>query len=179
MASSRWACSSTRFSPVYRYGKQQMGLFFDPRCQVEDLSNDVFAASEAGVQNLKYILSHFLDWIPDETDPDMKYRTELYLGIVNQYLRYAGHLMHNIEGLYRNETLPGDGQKRFENVPRDIQVRALDQVFKMYSDLDWLEDKAVTGRLPICSTSTCGVLPPKAAHLPKATGFSSGSMWNP
>jgi hypothetical protein len=146
---TRWITDSVAVSPVYRYGKQQMGFFFDPRCQVEDLSDDVFAASAAGVRNLKYIMSGFMDWISDESDPDMKYRTDLYLGIVNQYLRYAGHLMHNIEGLYRNETLPGDGLKRFENVPRDIQVRALEEVFGMYSDLAWLEDKAVLGRLPI------------------------------
>ena len=146
---TRWITDSVAVSPVYRYGKQQMGFFFDPRCQVEDLSDDVFAASAAGVQNLKYILSGFLDWISDDSDPDMKYRTELYLGIVNQYLRYAGHLMHNIEGLYRNETIPGDGLKRFENVPRDVQVRALEAVFGMYSDLAWLEDKAVLGRLPV------------------------------
>ena len=146
---TRWITDSVAASPVYRYGKQQMGLFFDPRCQVEDLSDDVFAASAAGVQNLKYIMSGFMDWISDASDPDMKYRTELYMGIVNQYLRYAGHLMHNIEGLYRTETVPGDGFKRFENVPRDIQVKALDEVFRMYSDLDWMEDKAVLGRLPL------------------------------
>ena len=147
---TRWITDSVATSPVYRYGKQQVvGFFFDPRCQVEDLSDDVFAASEAGVQNLKYILSGFMDWISDESDPDMKYRTALYLGIVNQYLRYAGHLMHNIEGLYRNETVPGDGLKRYENVPRDIQVRALEEVFSLYSDLAWLEDKAVLGRLPV------------------------------
>jgi len=146
---TRWITDSVAVSPIYRYGKQQMGIFFDPRCQTEDLSDDVFAASAAGVKNLKYIMSGFMDWISDEEDPDMKYRTELYLGLVNQYLRYAGHLMHNIEGLYRNETVPGDGQKRFENVPRAIQVRALDEVFAMYSDIAWLEDKSVLGRLPI------------------------------
>ena len=146
---TRWITDSVAASPVYRYGKQQMDLFFDPRCQVEDLSDDVFAASAAGVQNLKYIFSGFLDWISDEDDPDLKYRTDLYMGIVNQYLRYAGHLMNNIEGLYRTETVPGDGQKRFENVPRDIQTRALEQVFGMYYDMDWLEDKAVLGSLPV------------------------------
>lgn len=144
-----WITDSVAVSPVYRYGKQQMGFFFDPRCQTEDLGDDVFAASAAGVQNLKFIMSGFMDWISDESDPDMKYRTDIYLGIVNQYLRYAGHIMHSIEGLYRNETVPGDGFKRYENVPREIQVRALDEAFAMYSDVGWLEDKAVLGRLPI------------------------------
>ena len=144
-----WITDSVAVSPVYRYGKQQVGLFFDPRCQTEDLSDDVFAASEAGVKNLKYIMSGFMDWIGDDSDPDMTYRTEIYRGIANQYLRYAGHLMHNIEGLYRNETVPGDGLKRFGNVPRDTQIRALDAVFSMYSDMSWLEDKAVLGRLPV------------------------------
>ena len=147
-----WITDSVAVSPVYRYGKQQTGLFFDPRCQTEDLGDDVFAASAAGVSNLKYVLSGLMDWIDDAEDPDLEYRTELYRGIVNQYLRYAGHLMHHIEGLYRNETVPGDGFKRFENVPRDIQIKALDAVFAMYSDLDWLEDKAVLGRLPVVGT---------------------------
>lgn len=147
---SGWITDSLAVSPIYRYGKQQMDfIFFDPRCQTEDLSDDVFAASEAGIKNLKYIMSGLMDWIDDESDPDMKYRTDLYLGIVNQYLRYAGHLMNNIEGLYRNETVPGDGQKRFENVPRSTQIKALQTLFKMYSDLDWLEDKAVLGKLPV------------------------------
>ncbi len=149
---AQWITDSVAVSPLYRYGKQQMGLFFDPRCQTEDLSDDVFAASAAGIENLKYIMSRFIGWIDDADDPDMKYRTELYRGIVNQYLRYAGHLMHNIEGLYRTETVPGDGFKRFENVPRDIQIKALDTVFAMYADLDWLEDKAVLGRLPVVGT---------------------------
>ena len=144
-----WITDSVAASPVYRYGKQQMSFFFDPRCQTEDLSDDVFAASAAGVKNLKYIMSGFVDWIADDSDPGMQYRTELYLEIANQYLRYAGHLIHNIEGLYRNETVPGDGFKRFENVPREVQVRALEDVFGMYYDLEWLEDKAVLGRLPV------------------------------
>ena len=152
-----WITDSVKVSPIYRYGKQQMGLFFDPRCQTEDLSNDVFAATAAGISNLKYILSHFIDWIGDGSDPDFKYRTDLYLGIVNQYLRYAGHVMANIEGLYRNETVPGDGQKRFENVPRAIQEKAFDTVFQMYRDLEWLEDKAVLGRLPVLGSPVDGV----------------------
>ena len=160
-----WITDSVAVSPVYRYGKQQMGSFFDPRCQTEDLSDDVFAASAAGVKNLKYIMSGFMDWIADEDDPDLKYRTELYLGIVNQYLRYAGHLMNNIEGLYRNETVPGDGQKRYENVPKEMQLRALDEVFAMYSDLDWLEDKAVLGRLPIVGSPVDAVRRSIAGNL--------------
>jgi hypothetical protein len=105
----------------------------------------------------------------------MKYRTDLYLGIVNQYLRYAGHLMHNIEGLYRNETIPGDGQKRFENVPRDIQVRALDQVFRLYSNLDWLEDKAVIGRLPIVGSPVDAVRKSIAENL-MSKAFAAGMI---
>lgn len=172
---TKWITDSVAVSPIYRYGKQQMGLFFDPRCQTEDLSDDVFAASAAGIGNLKYILSGFIDWISDESDPDMKYRTELYLGIVNQYLRYAGHLMHNIQGLYRNETVPGDGQKRFQNVPRELQIRALDEVFRMYSDLAWLEDKAVLGRLPIVGSPVDAVRKSIAQNI-MGKAFAAGMI---
>ena len=172
---TRWITDSVAVSPIYRYGKQQVGLFFDPRCQTEDLSDDVFAASAAGVENLKYIMAGLMDWIDDKDDPDMKYRTELYMGIVNQYLRYAGHLMHNIEGLYRNETVPGDGLKRFENVPRETQLRALDAVFALYSDMDWLEDKAVLGALPVVGSPVDAVRRSIAQNL-MGKAFAAGMI---
>lgn len=162
---TQWITDSVAFSPVYRYGKQQMGLFFDPRCQTEDLSNDVFAATAAGIRNLKYIMSNFMDWIDDKSDPDMKYRTQLYLGLVNQYMRYAGHIMANIEGIYRNETVPGDGFKRFENVPEAVQRRALKEIFNMYNDLDWMEDKKVLGRLPVVGSPVESVRTGIASNL--------------
>lgn len=150
---TRWITDSLAASPVYRYGIQMVDWrLFDPRNQTEDLSDDVFGASDYGRANLKYIMARFQDWIADEDDPDYEFRTDVYMGLVNQYLRYAGHVLYNIGGLYRNQVLAGDGQWTFRNIPRQKQLRALDYLFGMMDDLDWMEDKAVLGRLPIAGS---------------------------
>lgn len=150
---TRWITDSTAASPIYKYGKQQMfSNYFDPRCQTEDLSDDVFGASTYGIANLKYIMANFLGWIDDASDPECRFRMDVYMGLVNQYLRYSGHILYNIGGLYKNEILPGEDAKRFENIPRERQLKAIDYLIDMYGDTDWMEDKAVLGKLPVAGS---------------------------
>lgn len=135
--------------PWYRYGKQQLySQFFDPRNQNEDLSDDVVRASRYGVANLKVVHGGFMDWLSDG-DEQYEYRTQVYQAILNQYLRYANHLIMNVGGLYRNEVVAGDGIKRFENVPFQRQEACLKEALYMLENLDWLEDKAILEQLPI------------------------------
>ncbi len=150
---TQWITDSLAAHPWCRYGKQQMSsMLMDPSCQTEDLGDDVFAATDYGIANLKYIMYRFMDWIPDADDPEYKFRTDIYLGIVNQYLRYSGHVMAHIGGLYKREVVAGDGFKRFANIPAAEQKKAVDYILAMIADTDWLEDKAVLGRLPIAGT---------------------------
>ena len=150
---TRWITDSLAARPYCRYGKQQLSpIMMDPSCQTEDLGDDVFAATTYGISNLKYIMSRFMDWISDADDPEYKFRTDIYMGLVNQYLRYSGHMLANVEGLYKREVIAGDGFKRFANIPRDRQEKALEFAFNMIQDTDWMEDKAVLGRLPIAGS---------------------------
>ena len=148
-----WITDSLKVAPFYRYGKQQIygdgSLFFDPRNQTEDLGDDVIASTKYGVSNLKYILSHYLDWIDDASDPEYEYRTALYSAILNQYFRYCLHVRNNVAGLYRDEVVAGDGNPRYMNVPGAKQRAALDYLLTLYEDTAWLDDPAVLGRLPI------------------------------
>ncbi len=148
-----WITDSLKVAPFYRYGKQQIygdgSPFFDPRNQTEDLGDDVIASTKYGVSNLKYILSHYLDWIDDAADPEYEIRTELFSTILNQYFRYCLHVRNNVAGLYRNEVIAGDGNPRYENVPGAKQKAALNYLFELFEDTDWLDDPAVLGRLPI------------------------------
>ena len=173
-----WITDSLRAALFYRYGKQQMSPFiFDPRCQTEDLSDDVIGATKLGVANLKYIMPRFMGWISDADDPRGEYRSELYLGLVNQYLRYAGHVLMNIGGLYRNEVVSGDGWPRYENVPRARQLQALECVMEMIRDLDWMEDPSVTGRLPIVGSPVYQVRKSLVSTLfnrPFSSGITEG-----
>ena len=140
---------SLKVAPWYRYGKQQMyGQFYDPRNQNEDLGDDVIKASRYGISNLKLVNGGFMDWLADG-DPEYEYRTSVYQAIVNQYMRYAGHIINNIGGMYRNEVVAGDGVKRFQNIPAEKQKACLEEILSMLDNLDWIEDKAVLDKLPV------------------------------
>ena len=149
---------SLKAAPFYRYGKQQMYfLFFDPSCQTEDLGDDVVKASEYGIENLKYIMDNFIDWIPDSEDKDYEFRTGIYNTILNQYLRYMNHLLYNIGGLYRNESLAGDPYPRYANVPAEKQKKVMEFILKQYRDLDWIDSEKVVKTLPIVGKPSAAV----------------------
>lgn len=149
---------SLKAAPFYRYGKQQMSfVFFDPSCQTEDLGDDVLRASEYGIENLKYIMANFMDWIPDEDDMDYEFRTGIYNTILNQYIRYINHLLFNMGGLYRNESLAGDPYPRYANVPREKQKKIMDYVLAQYSNLDWIDSEKVLSKLPVVGKPSSAV----------------------
>jgi hypothetical protein len=135
-------------NPVYRYGKQQIYLVIDPRSQVEDLGDDAVAASKYGIKNLKYIMANFDQWII-EGDEDFTFRTTMLMEIINQYARYCAHVYHVVGGLYMNEVKTGDDLPHYENVPAAKQIEALNYLFELYGDQDWLDNKAYLRKLPL------------------------------
>ncbi|MCQ2148111.1 MAG: zinc-dependent metalloprotease, partial [Bacteroidales bacterium] len=141
---SRWISDAVASDPLLRYGKQQGGSrFFDPRSQSEDLGNDAVKASEIGISNLKYITANFMNWISDEDDPDYALREDIMKAIVDQYRKYIRHIAMNIGGLYTNEVKATDIESRFSNIPKDYQKKALNMLFSMADDLDWLDTKDI------------------------------------
>ena len=149
---SQTITDSLQAAPWYRYGLQQFGgTFSDPRNQVEDLGDDVVAASRYGIQNLQVVFNGFMQWL-EEGDPLYEYRTSIYRGIINQYKRYAGHIIENIGGLMRNDIVPGDSFKRFQNVPRAKQEACLNEILNMLESLDWIEDRSTLEGLPIAGS---------------------------
>lgn len=169
---------SLEAAPFYRYGKQQMSaVLFDPSCQTEDLSDDVLKASELGISNLKYITAHFMDWVADSTDTEYEFRTSIYSAILNQYLRYIGHLMTNVGGLYKNEVIAGSPYPRFANVPGDKQKKIMEFVIAQYNDLDWLDSKEVLSKLPVIGKPSSAVRKSIASDLfvaPFLAGWADG-----
>jgi hypothetical protein len=172
-----WITDSLKAAPFYRYGKQQMSsTFYDPRCQTEDLGDDVVKASEYGVSNLKYIMSHFMDWY-QKGDEDYDFRVTILNGILNQYLTYVQHVFLNVGGLYKNEVVAGDGVPRYANVPSAKQKECLDYLKRLYEDVGWMNDKKVLGNLPVVGDPSYAV---QSAVLdlifmtPYLEGFSDG-----
>ena len=136
--------------PIYRYGRQQLIARYDPTALEEDLGDDAMKAGDYGITNLKYILSHMEEWIPDEEDPDLTKRIRLYESIAGQFARYVNAAMLNVGGIYLkqvNSNTPGGPQA--VAVPKERQRAALKWVLAQMKDSSWLEQPALTEKLPL------------------------------
>ena len=146
---SQWITDSLKKSPLYRYGKQQFSLpFADPRSMSEDLGDDAVKATRYGVKNLKYIMANMDNWLAGK-DTDMSYRTSLINDIVQQYVLYSIHVASNVSGYYLNEVKDGDGQVRLKGLNKQRQKEALNYLFTLYRDLDWMDNKTLLGKISL------------------------------
>ena len=98
------------------YGKK---LTYDVTYRVRLVDSE-----EYGIRNLRYILANLNDWVKDE-DRDYSYRTDIYKGIVSQYIRYIGHVFANVGGIYFNEKHVGDPVDAYKSVPKERQRAAV------------------------------------------------------
>lgn len=131
--------------PIYRYGRQQTRHRYDPSAIEEDLGDDPIRASDYGIANLKYILSHFNEWMPDEADPDASLKKTRYSALVSQYSRYIRAVMMNIGGIYLTEVKPGTSGENIVSVPGSVQKKSLKWVLDQIRNCTWMDDESVTG----------------------------------
>lgn len=133
----------------FRYGRQQVLYRYDPSALEEDLGDDPIKASEYGVKNLKYILSHFNEWMPDEADPDAVLREERYEALAKQYNRYIKAVMMNIGGIYLKDVRAGQPDKNAAPVDKARQRAALKWVLAQLKDCSWIANKEITDRFSL------------------------------
>ncbi len=151
---SGWITEATK-DPIFRYGKQQSDIL-DPRSQTEDLGDDAVKASAYGIKNLKYILSNLNAWLEKE-DYDFSQRSQLYDGILMQYVTYMLHVYHNIGGIYLQEKRVGDSVEMLRVEPKRKQKEAMDFFLAQLADLDWLEQSDVLRVLPLVGSPSDAV----------------------
>lgn len=136
--------------PIYRYGRQQVIARYDPTAIEEDLGDDHIKAGDYGIGNLKYVLSHMEEWITDEEDPDLKIRTELYEAAAGQFARYVNAVMLNVGGIYLTDVNGNTaGGPQAVSVPKELQRASLKWVLAQMKDSAWLEQPALTEKLPL------------------------------
>ncbi len=146
---TQWITDSIQKSPVYRYGKQQFtNPFADPRNMNEDLGDNAVEATKYGVKNLKYIMANLNQWLEGK-DEDMTCRAAILDNMVNQYALYTVHVASNVSGYYLNEVKDGDGQTRLRGLDKKRQKEALEYLFTLYSDLDWMDNKEVLSKISL------------------------------
>lgn len=133
--------------PLFRYGRQQVRARYDPSAIEEDLGDDPQKASEYGIKNLKYILSHLEEWIGD--DPDYAHRKALYNQLLNQYFRYVRNVMYNIGGIYLTEVKEGTPGEKQVPVPKARQKASLNWVIKEFRNMDWVDNPTLKKRFPL------------------------------
>ena len=146
VVTSKWITDLSD-NPVYRYGKQQSDIL-DPRSQTEDLGDNAVKATQYGVKNLKYILSNLNQWLEEE-DVDYTHRSDLYDGILMQYITYMLHVYHNIGGIYLHEKLVGDKVEALQSEPKEKQKEAMNYFLEQLATLDWVDDSNILKTLPM------------------------------
>ena len=147
--SARWIDEKVG-DPIYRYGRQQVIARYDPTAIEEDLGDDHIKAGDYGIGNLKYVLSHMEEWITDEEDPDLKIRTELYEAAAGQFARYVNAVMLNVGGIYLTDVNSNTaGGPQAVSVPKELQRASLKWVLAQMKDSAWLEQPALTEKLPL------------------------------
>lgn len=143
----RWITEKSG-DPVYRCGKQQIGLRIDPSSVEEDLGDDAVKAAAYGVKNLKYIMKHLDAWTNGE-DKDYAFRQRIYNEIVYQYFRYLNHVALNIGGIYLNQRYDGDALLAYEPVAREKQRQSVQFLLDQLDDLSWINSMSLQRGYPI------------------------------
>ena len=90
------------------------------------------------------------EWITDEEDPDLKIRTELYEAAAGQFARYVNAVMLNVGGIYLTDVNSNTaGGPQAVSVPKELQRASLKWVLAQMKDSAWLEQPALTEKLPL------------------------------
>jgi len=142
---SQWIVDSLKANPRLWFGGE--GFNHDARCQTEDLGDNSIVASEYGIKNLKYVMTHLAEWTKEDNDLYTN-MFDIYRQVISQYLRYTNHVAANISSLY--ETLksveqPGDVYTR---APKKQQKEAVAFLQKeVFSTPQWLLDEEILNKI--------------------------------
>jgi hypothetical protein len=111
----------------------------DPRTQSESLGDDAVLASEYGLRNLQFVLSHLKEWAKGSGKDELK---EIYEKMLGQFRVYMEHVSSNIGGLY--ETSSFDEKMIYKPVPIGVQLKAVSFFDKqIFTTPEWLLDKEI------------------------------------
>lgn len=112
-------------NPLYFYGQQQdFKNVIDPRSQSEDLGDNSVKASRYGLENLKKITDSILNWTYQKGE-DYSRAGKLFNQVLNQWQTYNYHVLSNIGGIYRNNTVQGENARAYTPVEKNRQVQAV------------------------------------------------------
>lgn len=128
----------------------------DPRNQNEDLGDDAMLASSYGIKNLKYIVPNIMEWTK-EPNKDYKNANAIYGEVVNQYMRYMGHVSKNVGGIYRSYLTVEESGKSAEYVPAKTQKEAVEFLnAQLFTTPTWLIDDELREKATVDPVNSIG-----------------------
>ena len=165
--------------PMYHYGPQQFSLFsiVDPSALSESLGNDCMKANRYGIENLKYITSHLLEWTYDEGVTFEK-PEELYREIFSQYRRYIEHILVYLGGVYLDAPVMGDQKKAYKFVSKEKQQEALAFVLEQLRAFpDWYCQPEIERNFSFGNTKVAEYMGLVVGSLTSSGILSNLSVW--
>ena len=135
-------------NPRLWFGDGETNSVRDPRCQTEDLGDDAVKASEYGIRNLKREIRSLQEWTLDADDIYNRNLAEMYNQIVQQFMRYNGHVMAWIGGMYNDFKTPGQYGDIYTPVPKVRQKEALEYINRnVFTEPTWLTSERYMSRI--------------------------------
>lgn len=120
---------------------------YDPRCQNEDLGDDAMKASNYGILNLQRVIKGLPEWTKESADTYDNLQ-EMYGQVVMQYMRYMGHVLKNIGGIYSTPKSVEQSGDVYQAVTKAKQQDALAFLnTRFFTTPDWLLDSAILNRI--------------------------------
>lgn len=165
--------------PMYHYGPQQFSLFsiVDPSALSESLGNDCMKANRYGIENLKYITSHLLEWTYDEGETFEK-PEELYREIFGQYRRYIEHVLVYLGGVYLDAPVMGDQKKAYKFVSKEKQQEALAFILEQLRAFpDWYCQPEIERNFSFGNTKVAEYMGLVVGSLTSSGILSNLSVW--
>ena len=143
---TKWIVDSLKANPRLWFGGE--GMNFDARCQTEDVGDNSIKASEYGIKNLKYVMAHLPEWTKEENNLYSGNLQNMYLQVMNQYLRYIRHVTNNIGSVYetwKTVEQPGD---IYSSAPKARQKEAVAFLQKeVFTTPTWMLDEKILNKI--------------------------------
>jgi hypothetical protein len=115
----------------------------DPRAQAEDLGDNAMKASAYGIRNLKRILPELPAWlnVKGENFDDLD---KIYDELVTQYMRYMGHVLTNVGGIYDDKKTTDQPGAVYTVVPKQVQKDAVSFLNRnLFETPYWIMNKKI------------------------------------
>lgn len=131
------------------FGDGETNRTNDPRCQTEDLSDDVVRASDYGILNLQRELRDLPNWTYQSNDINNSNMRSVYNGILQQFNRYTNHVLRHFGGVEYNYRTIDEAGNMYENTTRQKQKECMDFMKRHYLSKAprWIIEQAYIGRL--------------------------------